>query len=79
MRRWFNHDSKKWEEFQERYRRELDASPDAVRPLLNAAQRGTVTLVYGSHDTLHNNAVALKKYLEEELAKSAAPSRKSTA
>jgi len=45
LRQWFNHDSKKWKEFQRRYRRELKANPDALRPILNAAQRGNVTLV----------------------------------
>ena len=45
LRQWFNHDPKKWKEFQRRYRRELKANPDALRPILNAAQRGNVTLV----------------------------------
>ncbi len=64
LRRWFSHDAGKWEEFQLRYRAELDANPAAWRPILDEARRGTVTLVYSSHDTEHNNAVALKRYLE---------------
>lgn len=67
LRQWFKHDPAKWEEFQRRYRRELDANPDALRPILDAARAGTVTLVYSSHDTEHNNAVALKAYVEEKL------------
>ncbi|MGH9566060.1 MAG: DUF488 family protein, N3 subclade, partial [Candidatus Angelobacter sp.] len=31
--------------------------------------KGTVTLVYSSHDVEHNNAVVLKKFLEAQLAK----------
>lgn len=79
LRRWFNHDPKKWKEFQRRYRHELAANRDAVRPILSAAQKGTVTLVYSSHDSEHNNAVALRKYVEEQLIKTSHSSRKSAA
>jgi len=34
---------------------------------LKATQNGAVTLIYSSHDTEHNNAVALKEYLEAKL------------
>jgi uncharacterized protein YeaO (DUF488 family) len=34
---------------------------------VKAAQRGTVTLLYSSHDTDRNKAVALKGYLEAKL------------
>jgi uncharacterized protein YeaO (DUF488 family) len=73
LRQWFNHDPKKWEEFQRRYRRELNANPDALRPILNAAQRGNVTLVYSSHDAEHNNAVVLKEYVEQKARRNSSP------
>ena len=63
LRKWFGHDPDKWDEFRRRYFRELDARPDAWKPILSAARRGPVTLVYSSHDTEHNNAVALREYL----------------
>ena len=69
LRRWFNHDPVKWEQFRRRYFAELDAKPGAVEPLLEAASRGTITLLYSSHDTQHNNAVALKQYLENKMSK----------
>ncbi len=69
LRKWFAHDPKKWEEFQRRYFAELDKQPDAWTPILKAAENRTVTLVYSSHDAEHNNAVALKRYLEAKLAK----------
>lgn len=71
LRRWFGHDPSKWEEFRRRYFAELDAKPEAWQPLLEAARRGDVILLYGARDTEHNNAVALKEYLEEMLASSA--------
>lgn len=68
LRRWFGHDPAKWDEFQRRYRAELDANPSAWKPLLEASKRGNVTLLYSARDTEHNNAFALKSYLEEHLA-----------
>jgi uncharacterized protein YeaO (DUF488 family) len=67
LRKWFAHDPKKWPEFQRRYARELDADPEAWQLLLGAARKGDVTLLYSAHDTEHNNAVALKAYLEARL------------
>ena len=68
LRKWFSHDPERWGEFQKKYFAELDTRPDAWEPILNAAERGTVTLLYSSHDAEHNNAVALKAYLEAKLA-----------
>jgi uncharacterized protein YeaO (DUF488 family) len=63
LRRWFSHDPDKWSRFRARYFRELDSAPEVWRPILSAARRGTVTLVYSSRDEQHNNAVALREYL----------------
>ena len=67
LRQWFGHDPAKWEEFRRRYERELDANPGAWRPILEAARTGPVTLLYSARDTGHNNAVALKRYLDDKL------------
>jgi len=69
LRRWFGHDPARWIEFRRRYFAELDRQPLAWQPLMEAASAGLVTLVYGAHDTEHNDAVALKKYLESRLKK----------
>jgi uncharacterized protein YeaO (DUF488 family) len=66
LRRWFAHDPARWEEFQRRYRAELDAHPEAWQPILEAAQQGDVTLLYSARDTQHNSAVVLKAYLEDQ-------------
>jgi len=76
LRKWFSHDPDKWTKFQSEYFEELDAMPEAWEPILKAAKRGKVTLLYSSHDTEHNNAVALKRYLEAKLEPArAAPAR----
>jgi uncharacterized protein YeaO (DUF488 family) len=64
LRKWFGHDPEKWPQFRTRYFRELDARPEAWQPILSQARRGTVTLIYSSHDAVHNNAVALQEYLQ---------------
>jgi len=66
LRKWFSHDPAKWQEFRRRYFAELDRTPDAWAPIRDAARHGTVTLLYSSHDTEHNNAVALKEYVEHK-------------
>jgi uncharacterized protein YeaO (DUF488 family) len=63
LRRWFGHDPERWEEFRRRYATELDASPDAWQPLLDAARTGPVVLLFSARDEEHNNAVALRDYL----------------
>jgi uncharacterized protein YeaO (DUF488 family) len=68
LRRWFGHDPARWQEFCQRYAAELEARPDAWAPIVQADRSGTVTLLYSSHDTEHNNAVALKAYLETRSA-----------
>jgi uncharacterized protein YeaO (DUF488 family) len=68
LRQWFNHEPSKWAEFQRRYRLELGTRPDAWRPLLEAARRGDLTLVFSARDQDRNNAVALKAFLEQQLS-----------
>ena len=75
LRQWFNHDPLKWSQFRTRYFRELDSRPESWRPILAAARRGMVTLVYSSHDEEHNNAVALKEYLRAKQREPLAPRR----
>lgn len=79
LRQWFNHDPLKWSVFRTRYFRELDAQPEAWRPILTAARAGMVTLVYSSHDEKHNNAVALQEYLRAKGLRSASSRRPAAA
>ena len=67
LRRWFGHDPAKWAEFQRRYWSELDRNPEAWQPIVEATHRGNVTLLYSARDTAHNNAGALKVYVEQAL------------
>jgi len=63
LRRWFGHEPDKWAEFKRRYFAELDARPEALRPLVEEAGAGHVTFVFASKEVRFNNAVALEEYL----------------
>lgn len=67
LRSWFGHDPAKWDEFRRRYFAELDADSEAWQPILSAARKGRVTLLFSASDVEHNNAVALKEYLDAKL------------
>jgi uncharacterized protein YeaO (DUF488 family) len=68
LRKWFGHDKARWNEFRTRYFAELDDRPAAWLPILKAARHDTVTLIYSSHDSERNNAVALREFLAMKLA-----------
>ena len=68
LRKWFSHDPARWTDFQHKYFAELKERPEAWQPILDAARRADVTLLYSSHDTENNNAIALKRFLEAKLA-----------
>ena len=67
LREWFQHDPAKWAEFRNRYLHELKENPTVWQPLLAWARRGRVTLVYSTHDTVHNSAVVLKEFLGRKI------------
>ncbi|MEM7203619.1 MAG: DUF488 family protein [Planctomycetota bacterium] len=64
LRRWFDHDPNRWDEFARRYAQELEQGSPALADLqqrLGAGER--ITLVFGARDREHNNAVALRQFL----------------
>jgi uncharacterized protein YeaO (DUF488 family) len=63
LRQWFGHKPERWTEFRRRYEAELNKKPDSWRPILDAAKKGTVTLLYSAHDVEHNGARVLRDYL----------------
>ena len=64
LRQWFGHDPALWDEFQSRYRAELDANGEVVEQLRDVIRAGKTTLIYGAKDEVHNDAVVLAAYLE---------------
>ena len=64
LRKQFHHDSSRWEQFKQQYFMELDGKAELIKELRQKAGRGTLTLLFAARDTLQNNAIALKEYLE---------------
>jgi len=63
LRKWFGHDAARWEDFVERYGRELDARPELLHQLAGLAAKGRLTLIFGARDRERNNAVVLHRRL----------------
>lgn len=64
LRQWYQHDPEKWDEFKERYRKELKDQKVALRKLADWAKEGELTFIYSAKDDVRNNAVALKEIVE---------------
>lgn len=69
LRKWYQHDATKWDEFRKRYFQELDDQPAIVQELLQLCAAGSVTLLYSSRERERNNAVALHDYLKMRMDK----------
>jgi uncharacterized protein YeaO (DUF488 family) len=67
LRRQFHGQAQHWDEFVAAYALELAAPPAqaALQTLRDCIAAGPVTLLYASRDESHNNAVALKDWLEQ--------------
>jgi uncharacterized protein YeaO (DUF488 family) len=65
LRKWFGHDSARWDEFRRRYASEVHQHADLLEQLRSLARTGTLTLVYSAHDEQHNDAVELRELILE--------------
>jgi uncharacterized protein YeaO (DUF488 family) len=66
LRKWFNHEPDKWDEFKRRYLVQLRRQPATVEQLLDVVGTGPVTLLFGSKEDHFNDAIALKEFLLAE-------------
>jgi uncharacterized protein YeaO (DUF488 family) len=66
LRKWFNHDAEKWVEFQKRYAKELANKKELISIITKEAKKRTVTLLFGTKETEHNNAIALQNFLSNK-------------
>ncbi len=65
LRKWFNHESEKWDEFQIKYNEELKDKKELLTQLKDLEQKNKITtLVFSAKDEKHNNAVVIKDALE---------------
>lgn len=70
LREWYHADpAGRWNEFRQRYFKELDLNPETPQFVEELSRKPVVTLLYGSRDEVHNNAVILADYLRSRLQK----------
>jgi uncharacterized protein YeaO (DUF488 family) len=62
LRRWYNHQAERFDEFASRYEKELQGS-DALEELRKLTKRGAVTLVTATRDPQASQAAVLAKLL----------------
>jgi uncharacterized protein YeaO (DUF488 family) len=67
LRRWFGHDPERWDAFRERFFKELDSNKELVDQIIAKSREQDVILLFGAKDEEHNNAVALKEYIESRM------------
>ena len=69
LRKQFDHNPEKWDEFKERYYAELESkeAETELNQLFDAIRTGDVTLLYSARNEEYNNAVALMEYLKAHI------------
>ncbi|WP_167132824.1 DUF488 domain-containing protein [Paramicrobacterium chengjingii] len=65
LRTWWNHDADRMDEFEKRYRSELDENDEVAKLRDIVAEHKTVTLVYAAKDTTVNHARVLRDFLAD--------------
>jgi uncharacterized protein YeaO (DUF488 family) len=64
LRKWFDHQPSRWQEFKRRYCAELEKNNEQLSALKQLTRTSPLTLVYGAKDKQHNAAVVLREFLE---------------
>jgi uncharacterized protein YeaO (DUF488 family) len=67
LRKWFGHDPDKWDEFKDKFFQELDQKDELIDQIVAKAKEGDVVLLFDAKDEEHNNAVALKEYIDTRM------------
>lgn len=64
LRKWFNHEPEKFEEFAKKYREELRYDKEDVEKIKTLLKTQNVTLIYAAKSPTINHARVLKDYIE---------------
>ena len=67
LRRWYGHVPERFDEFDRRYRLELEDQRERLAELRRIARSGPVTIVYAARDAAHSNATVLTDVLRRGL------------
>ncbi len=66
LRKWFDHDPDRFDEFRERYKKELLGHKEELEKLRNRAKYEKITLLFAAKDAKMNNAVVVKEVIEDK-------------
>jgi len=64
LRKWYSHDESKWEEFRERYMKEVDR--ELLERLASLSRTDNLTLVFATKDPQRSSAAILLELLQGE-------------
>ncbi len=67
LRKWYNHEHEKQEQFRIRYHDELKAGNACAELLSQIGGHKTVTLLYASRDEAYNHALVLRQFINNGL------------
>ncbi|MDN6280825.1 MAG: DUF488 family protein [Psychroflexus sp.] len=65
LRKWFDHDDDKFNEFSKKYKTELNAQKDDIKRINKLREKHQLCLLYGAKNEKYNQAIVLKDYLEK--------------
>lgn len=66
LRKWFNHEPEKWNNFSKSYIDELSRNEHIKEVLKLVEHNKKVTLVYGAKDKEHNHAIVLLNFIKQK-------------
>ena len=67
LRKWFNHEPDKWDQFRQKYNAELDKSTALDELLLDLNKHKTVTFLFSTREEKHNHAIVLQQFINDHL------------
>lgn len=65
LRKWFNHEPEKFDEFAQKYREELNYTNEEIKKIKTLLKTHNVTLIYAAKSSTINHARVLMEYIEE--------------
>ena len=65
LRKWFNHEPEKWEQFRQKYHTELNQSAAFDELLSYLRENKIVTLLYAAREEKYNHAIVLQQFIND--------------
>ncbi len=66
LRKWFDHKEERWQEFKNRYKKELKDKNELLKQLIDLGKKKKVTLLYAAKNEETNNAQVLLEVLKNK-------------